>query len=91
MDIIASFFQASRLGIDADPGVECRLHPNRPLRLTRARGRHIRCTSGCAWVTAPGMADDVFLHAGETWRIEGNGLVLVEAIGFALIEIDAFA
>jgi len=81
-------FPRTELAVDAAAGLECLLRGNRPLRLARARGRRIRCTAGCAWITAPGMVDDVFLRDGEDWRIDTDGLVLVEAIGSAAIAIQ---
>jgi hypothetical protein len=59
------------------------------LRLSAARGRRILCTSGCAWITAPGLGDDIFLHDGQAWEIGTNGLVLVEAVGGATVAIGA--
>lgn len=73
----------------AAAGGEIELRPDRPLRLTRARGQRIRCTAGCAWITAAGMRADIFLHGGETWEIAGDGLVLVEAVGSATVALDA--
>jgi hypothetical protein len=51
----------------------------RPLRLTGARGWHLRCATGCAWVTAPGEPRDIYLLAGDGWDVRSNGLILVEA------------
>ncbi len=77
-----------RLAVDA-AGLECLLRANRPLRLSRGRGRRIRCTAGCAWITAPGMLEDVILRAGDAWQVHTDALVLVEAIDSAVVEIDA--
>lgn len=87
MDIIAHL-PFGRIRIDSGPGVEYRLRENHPLRLSQARGQQLLCTSGCAWITALGMADDVFLHAGETWRVSSDGLVLIEAVGEGAIAIN---
>lgn len=61
------------------------LRENHPLRLTRARGRRLLCTSGCAWITAPGVVEDIYLRPGDTWQIPSRGLVLVEAVGSATV------
>jgi len=61
------------------------LRENHPLRLTRARGQRLLCTSGCAWITAPGVVEDIYLRPGETWPIPSQGLVLVEAVGSATV------
>ncbi|HEX8963095.1 MAG TPA: DUF2917 domain-containing protein [Rhodocyclaceae bacterium] len=79
-------FSPARLTVDA-PGLECVLRENRPLRLSRARGLVVRCTAGRAWITAPGMSDDIILQAGQEWRVGSHALVLVEAIGSAAVAI----
>jgi hypothetical protein len=78
-------FRRGRIALDAEE-LECRLQAGRPLRLSGARGGRIRCIAGCAWVTAPGL-DDLFLHQGEHWQADTDGLVLVEAIGAAIVSI----
>lgn len=65
------------------------LSAGRPLRLTGARDRHIVVVAGTVWITACGLADDVFLDAGGRFRITTHQLVLVEAIGSAKIRIEA--
>jgi hypothetical protein len=84
---VLRLFQPTRARVDAEAGLECLLRENRPLRLARARGKRIRCTDGCAWITAPGMLADVFLLSGETWELDTDGLVLIEAVGSAAILI----
>ncbi|MDD5249591.1 MAG: DUF2917 domain-containing protein [Rhodocyclaceae bacterium] len=83
---LENLWRRGRAAIGADP-IELVLRPNRPLRLSAARGRRILCTGGCAWITAPGLRDDVFLHDGQAWEIAGNGLVLVEAVGSATVAL----
>jgi len=63
------------------------LNPGEPLRLTRARGREIACESGWVWITAPGEPSDIFLHAGQRWKVPVNGLVLVEAEDSARVSL----
>lgn len=77
-----------RLQIEANTGLEVVLRQDHPLRLVRARGRRLLCTGGCAWITAPGVPDDIFLHAGEAWEVADDGLVLVEAVGRATVRMQ---
>ena len=56
------------------------LHPDRPLRLDAARHAELRVESGTVWITASGMAGDLFLAAGERYRVPKDGVVLVEAV-----------
>ena len=56
------------------------LQPNRPLRLDAARHAVLRVDSGTVWITASGMAGDLFLCAGESYRVPCEGRVLVEAV-----------
>ncbi len=70
-------------------GVEILLTAGKPLRLTRARGQRVRCTGGFAWVTAPGVPQDIVLRAGDAWDITSGGLVLVEAIGRATVALGS--
>ena len=82
-------FKPARIDTAARAGIEVVLHADRPLRLSNARGRRIRCTAGCVWLTAPGLAADVFLHVDDTWEIGTDGLVLIEAVGSATVAIRA--
>lgn len=73
--------------IDLGAGELC-LAENRPLRLQGARGLHIRCTAGMVWITVAGESADVFLGAGESYRIPGNGDVLVEGVGSGRVMVN---
>ena len=64
------------------------LASGRPLRLTRARGRRVTCERGRVWITAPGEPGDIFLSRGQSWKIPGHGLVLVEAEPHAVVTLD---
>ena len=66
---------------------EIHLTENSPLRLRNAAGQGITCTSGTIWITVTGNARDIFLAPGESYRVQGNGLALVEAIGAGSIQI----
>jgi hypothetical protein len=59
-----------------------------PLRLTWARGRRVTCERGRVWITAPGEPGDIFLSRGQSWKIPGHGLVLIEAEPHAVITLD---
>lgn len=64
------------------------LEANQPRRLKPAQGAHMRVESGIVWLTVSGMADDVFLHAGESYRIPARGRMLVESLhGPALVSL----
>jgi Protein of unknown function (DUF2917) len=56
------------------------LHPDRPLRLDAARHAELCVESGTVWITASGVAGDLFLAAGERYRVPQDGVVLVEAL-----------
>lgn len=81
-------FWHARLDV-ATAGLEVVLRAGRPLGLVGGHGRFILCTSGCAWVTAPGVRDDIFLEVGQTWAVASRGRVLIEAIGDATVVIGA--
>ena len=60
---------------------EYELFGNCPARLVDARGYRVQCLHGIAWITISGQSDDVFLHAGQTYVVPDDGLVLAEAVG----------
>jgi hypothetical protein len=49
------------------------------LRLLGARGTAIEVVDGRVWITEDGREQDSFLSGGGSYRIAGDGLVLVEA------------
>lgn len=67
---------------------EIRLLENVPISLRNAAGKQITCATGTLWITFTGNAGDLFLVAGETCHVQGNGLVVAEAIGSASLRID---
>lgn len=73
--------------IDLGAGELC-LAENRPLRLQEACGLRIRCTAGMVWITVAGESADVFLAAGESYRIPGDGDVLIEGVGSGRIMVN---
>ena len=65
------------------------LQPNRPLHLDAARHAELRVESGIVWITASGAAGDLFLSAGESYRVPRAGRVLVEALrGTASVRLE---
>ena len=62
---------------------EIRLLENAPISLRNAAGKQITCAAGTLWITFAGNAGDLFLVAGESCHVKGNGLVVAEAIGSA--------
>lgn len=66
--------------IDLSSGELCLQH-GVPLRVARAAGLRIDCLAGNIWITVAGQATDIFLAAGDSYRIAGQGLTLIESIG----------
>ena len=68
------------------------LHPDRPLRLDAAQHAELRVESGIVWITAAGVAEDLFFVAGERYRVPKEGLVLVESLrGKAAVRLERAA
>ena len=66
------------------------LHPDRPLRLDPARHAELGVESGIVWITSDVAAGDLFLAAGERYRVPQDGVVLVEALrGMAEVRLVA--
>lgn len=76
--------------IDLRAGEVC-LQENQPIRLLDACGIQIICTSGTIWITVTGLADDIFLTAGQCYTVCQNQLTLVESIGFGRIRLSHVA
>lgn len=66
--------------IDLGSGELCLRH-GQPLRLVRAAGVLVDCLAGTIWITVTGEPADVFLQAGQSYRIRDRGLALIESIG----------
>ena len=56
-----------------------RLKNDKLLRIENGRGAVVRVERGTVWLTQGGIKD-VFLKAGESCRIERNGLTLVSTL-----------
>ena len=67
---------------------EIYLPARRPLRLNEARGVLVRCMEGIIWITIEGEADDVFLTPDQAWRIQRNGLCLIESLAEGRIRLE---
>jgi len=53
------------------------------LRLRDAAGRHVGVVRGSVWLTQHGDQRDRVLHAGESFRLDRDGLTLVVPLGGA--------
>lgn len=56
------------------------LQPDRPLLVDAKRHGELHVESGMVWITAGGAAGDLFLSAGERYRVPREERVLVEAV-----------
>ena len=72
--------------IDLRSGEVCLQH-NQPVRLSDAHGLRVICTAGTIWITVPGETSDIFLNAGQSYRICCNQLALVESVGSGKIRL----
>lgn len=60
------------------------------VRLENKRGNALKVEHGRVWLTESGSYDDVCLGAGDTYRIERDGLTLISTRGrcsFALVTL----
>lgn len=73
--------------IDLGSGELCLRH-GEPLRLARASGLRINCLAGNIWITVAGEPADVFLMPGQSYRIKGQGLALIESIGAGRVRLE---
>jgi hypothetical protein len=73
--------------IDLGSGELCLRH-GEPLRLVRAAGLRVDCLAGNIWITVAGEPADVFLRAGECYRIKKRGVALIESIGEGRVHLE---
>ena len=66
------------------------LQPAQLLRLKGAAGVRIVCRSGTVWVTQEGVLRDYFLRPGEAMTLRSRGMTLAQALGRALLSIEAW-
>jgi hypothetical protein len=61
------------------------LRPNRLLRLRDGRDVLIGVDTGTVWLTQDGDVRDIILHAGESFRVDRDGTVLLQALDDAAV------
>lgn len=61
------------------------LRPNRLLRLRDGRDVVVGVDSGTVWLTQDGDMRDIILHAGESFRVDRDGTVLLQALDDAAV------
>ena len=64
------------------------LAPGEVLRVDRAVGVEVAVDCGRIWVTEERSFDDVWLAAGQSVRLAGHGLAIVESVGGASIRVN---
>ena len=65
------------------------LQPNRPQCLDAAHHAELLVESGTVWITVSGAAEDLFLSAGESYRVPRVGKVVVQAVrGAARVRVS---
>jgi hypothetical protein len=59
-------------------------------RINNGRGMRLRVETGSVWITQDHCMEDVCLKAGESYRIEHDGLTLISTlqVPFALVAIE---
>jgi hypothetical protein len=50
------------------------------VRLDAAQGVEVACESGRLWITEEAQPRDVWLSAGESVRLQGRGVAVLEAL-----------
>ena len=58
------------------------------VRIGAGAGTTLMAHGGTVWLTEQANPRDVLLQPGETFRLAGTGLVLVEALSDAAISFD---
>jgi Protein of unknown function (DUF2917) len=48
-------------------------------KLSAARGSALGVAQGLVWITEEGVIEDSFLNAGQSYAIQGKGVVIVSA------------
>lgn len=64
-----------------------RLTKGTTLQLRGADGTEIRCDGGQLWLTEAGDANDYFLEGRQSHRVRTHGVVVIEALSDATVEI----
>lgn len=55
---------------------------------SNANNVQLKCLEGKVWLTVDGMTYDYVLTAGEQLVVKGNGLVLLQGLPFATIQLS---
>lgn len=55
--------------------------------LSEARDHELTCTVGELWITRDGEGRDVILGAGQSYRVDGAGPVVVSALEAATVHV----
>ncbi len=61
------------------------LRPNRLLRLRDGRDVVVGVDTGTVWLTQDGDLRDIILRAGESFRVDRDGTVLLQALDNAAV------
>ena len=59
------------------------------LTLEAARGALVRCLEGLVWITQDGDRADHIVSAGDTFRVDRDGSVIVQATRPARVAIES--
>lgn len=59
------------------------------IKLRRARGVRLYCSSGSLWVTQENIPRDDFLQPGASQEIESDGIVVIEALAASSLSMDS--
>jgi len=62
-----------------EAGTIIELDAREVVTLPDVRSAMLRVTRGTLWITQEGDPQDVVLRAGDSWEVERNGLMVVEA------------
>jgi uncharacterized protein (AIM24 family) len=61
------------------------LRPNRMLRLRDGRNLVVGVDTGTVWLTQDGDVRDIILRAGDSFRVDRDGTVLLQALNDAAV------
>jgi len=65
------------------------LRPRDTLTLDAARGALVRCLDGLVWITQDGDRADHIVAAGDSFRVDRDGPVIVQATRPARVAIES--
>jgi len=64
------------------------LSPGEFMRIEAPRGVEVSVRSGRLWITEEARNDDIWLKAGESASLAGDGLALIEALDASCVRIE---